>query len=273
MVYGFGAIPSSHDLRDYRISKSVDLSKTEIPDTFKLEIGHIKNQGDMGTCTAHSVATILEHHYKIDTGFYKRMSTTFIYGLRGDVTEDKQFSGEGMKIRDALKAVNHYGDAEYSAVPGNYNYDKSEKLVKNISNDIMLSAYENRISSYYKLKDENEIKYSLINDGPVVAGMYWFDHSELIENVYTYSGGDTYITHAVVIIGWDKDNWIIQNSWGKQWGDDGLFYMPIKKSFGGALYEAYGVTDNIENIYVPPNNKLFNILNAIIRAILKIIEK
>ena len=271
--FGFGAIPSSYDLRDYRISKSVDFSNIDLPEQYKIDVGYIKDQGQMGTCTAHSTATLLEYHYKKDTGFHKRMSTTFIYGLRSKVTEDPNFIGEGMKIRDALKAVNRYGDVAYYVMPGNYEYDKSERIVNGIDNDTLSMAYENRVSSYYKIKNESELKYSLLNDGPVIAGMYWFDNCKLIKNVYTYDKTDTYTPHAVVIIGWDKNNWIVQNSWGKYWGDKGLFYIPIKESFGGIFYEAYGVTDTIKNIYVPPNNKFVNILNLIIRTVLGFLIK
>ena len=33
--------------------------------------------------------------------------------------------------------------------------------------------------------------------------------------------------HAVVIVGMDRDNWIVQNSWGVFWGERG--YIKIKK--------------------------------------------
>ena len=38
--------------------------------------------------------------------------------------------------------------------------------------------------------------------------------------------------HAVVIVGWDdamcddRGGWIVKNSWGRGWGDDGFFYIP-----------------------------------------------
>lgn len=37
--------------------------------------------------------------------------------------------------------------------------------------------------------------------------------------------------HAVVVVGWGQDErsgtkyWIIKNSWGKGWGEDGFFRM------------------------------------------------
>jgi len=33
------------------------------------------------------------------------------------------------------------------------------------------------------------------------------------------------IIHAAVIVGWDDNNWIVRNSWGKHWGKNGYFLM------------------------------------------------
>lgn len=44
------------------------------------------------------------------------------------------------------------------------------------------------------------------------------------------------LNHAVVIVGWDDDMcdgvgaWIVKNSWGEAWGDEGYFYMPYGSS-------------------------------------------
>lgn len=35
------------------------------------------------------------------------------------------------------------------------------------------------------------------------------------------------INHAIVLVGFTKDYWIIRNSWGADWGEDG--HMRIKK--------------------------------------------
>ena len=36
--------------------------------------------------------------------------------------------------------------------------------------------------------------------------------------------------HAVLLVGYDKNRecYIVRNSWGKNWGDSGYFYMPFK---------------------------------------------
>lgn len=269
--YGFGAIPSSYDLRDYKLSKTISSIDIVLPETYQLDIKHVKDQGSTGTCTVQSLATLIEYHYQNDTGVYKKMSTTFLYGFRDQVSDDKDYIGEGMKIRDALKVASNYGDVAHNIMPGNHDYDESKKLVLSAGSEVLSQAYENRISSYYKIKDENELKYSILNDGPVIAGMYWFDNYKLVKNIYTYKKDDTYKPHAVVIIGWDKENWIVQNSWGRYWGDNGRFYIPIEKSFKDVFFEAYGVTDNIENVYVPPDNLFIDILNVVIRFIKQIV--
>lgn len=45
------------------------------------------------------------------------------------------------------------------------------------------------------------------------------------------------LNHAVAITGWmikdNKNFWIIRNSWGREWGDNGYFYIEIGKNLLG----------------------------------------
>ena len=54
-----------------------------------------------------------------------------------------------------------------------------------------------------------------------------------------------HLNHAVLLIGYGIDDnglyWIIQNSWGKYWGEDGFCRIRVKKGEGILLSNLYGV--------------------------------
>lgn len=83
---------------------------------------------------------------------------------------------------------------------------------------------------------EFNIRRDIYHWGPVSTAMKVFD--DFLEwdgeGIYEWDGlsdlKETYIGHAVVIVGWGTskdgvDYWIIRNSWGKSWGDKGYFKM------------------------------------------------
>ncbi|MCE5324708.1 lectin like domain-containing protein [bacterium] len=88
--------------------------------------------------------------------------------------------------------------------------------------------------------DNNDIKQAVVTYGAVSTGMYWDDDSyNAATYSYYYTGGVTNGNHKVCVVGWD-DNYnknkfspaapgngafIIKNSWGTAWGDDGFFYV------------------------------------------------
>ena len=37
--------------------------------------------------------------------------------------------------------------------------------------------------------------------------------------------------HAVALIGYENNYWIIQNSWSEKWGMNGIIYADIKSSY------------------------------------------
>jgi len=75
------------------------------------------------------------------------------------------------------------------------------------------------------------IMESLYNEGPVEACFHVYeDFMNYKSGVYKHVTGDWVGGHCVVIVGWgttDKgvDYWIVQNSWGKNWGLDGFFWI------------------------------------------------
>ncbi|CAI5443723.1 unnamed protein product [Caenorhabditis angaria] len=68
----------------------------------------------------------------------------------------------------------------------------------------------------------------MVKNGPVAVGMAVSkDLYSYAEGVYDGACGDK-INHAVVIVGFTDDYWIVRNSWGSNWGEDG--YFRVKRS-------------------------------------------
>jgi hypothetical protein len=68
--------------------------------------------------------------------------------------------------------------------------------------------------------------YALVNFH-IANNFYNMPSSGIAAEPDSFSG----FAHSSVILGWDtissKKYWIVQNSWGSTWGDDGLFYLPM----------------------------------------------
>lgn len=63
--------------------------------------------------------------------------------------------------------------------------------------------------------------------------------------------------HVVLIVGYTSDYWIVKNSWGTQWGEQGYIRLKMGNTCGLANYPVYpkGVVASSEEIPNPPENK------------------
>lgn len=81
---------------------------------------------------------------------------------------------------------------------------------------------------------------SVIASYLVTSGWYSTGKDGIIPMYGNIEGG-----HAVLIVGWkiinDKRYWIILNSWGKEWGDNGFGYIESNE----LMMEAYCVLDEV----------------------------
>ena len=78
-----------------------------------------------------------------------------------------------------------------------------------------------------KLPTVEQLKTALIEHGPLVAPIFY---DECLAN---YRGGvfneqdNGTVNHVVLLVGWDDDKqaWLIKNSWGAEWGENGFAWI------------------------------------------------
>ena len=102
--------------------------------------------------------------------------------------------------------------------------------------------------------DSASIKSALITYGAVASDMYWDTAYFTASNKSYYYSGANGSNHAVTIAGWDdtvttgagaskKGAWLIKNSWGTAWGNNGYFWISYFDA--KACKTAYAFTDAV----------------------------
>jgi len=87
-------------------------------------------------------------------------------------------------------------------------------------------------TSYRRLQYASQIKYELFNYGPVATGyLVYKDFMSYKGGIYKRTSDYLLGGHAVRIVGWGTDGtteyWVVANSWGKYWGEDGFFRIAM----------------------------------------------
>jgi C1A family cysteine protease len=81
------------------------------------------------------------------------------------------------------------------------------------------------------------IKAAILKYGAVVTAIFSGSEFQKYESGIFKSCEDQPINHSVTIIGWDdvEGYWIVRNSWGKKWGEDGYVRMAYDCNHIGEL--------------------------------------
>lgn len=215
------------DSRDYKYQITQKANPTIVD--LRPYCSSIENQGNLGSCTGQSIAGAIELLNKRN-GKPTDVSRLFIYYyerlMLGTVNYDS-----GAYIRDGIKATNKYGASLESYWPYDIRKFRQEPITE-AKND----ALNRKVTRYERVSDLNGCIDALSNGYPVVMGFYVYE-SFMSMNV-AKTGNMPYPNtkrekllggHAVLLVGYNKSKkvFIVRNSWGTSWGDNGYFYMPF----------------------------------------------
>lgn len=222
-------VRSPEDIRDWKAESIYKI--TSVPKSFSLisDLQPIRNQGSQGTCAAQTAACMKEWQEKKDILLNEYMSPQFVYNNR------ENQDSEGMYGRDVMKILQNIGICkEY-----NYKYGKIQKPDE-IDKNIYQNAKNYIISSYAKVDTIDGLKKALVVNGPCYISVPVYNYSVIMWKPINLDekqkGG-----HAMTVVGYDKNGFIIRNSWGKNWGDKGYCIFPY--SDWGIQWEVWTTID------------------------------
>ena len=214
------------------IRKAADL----LPDSFDWRdvnginyVSPIRNQGQCGSCYAFASMAMLEARLRIRTNNSMQvvLSPQDVVGC----SEYAQGCEGGFPYLIAGKYAEDFGAVEEACFPyvaRDSACNEKPDCLRHYSTDYYY------IGGFYGACNEPQMRLELVKNGPVAVGF------EVYSDFQHYTGGIYHHTeledrfnpweitnHVVLVIGYGEENgvkyWIVKNSWGPDWGEQGYF--------------------------------------------------
>lgn len=203
------------------LAKSInDLAPPEWDWRKKGAVTEVKDQGMCGSCWAFSVTGNVEGQWFLNRGTLLSLSEQELLDCD---KMDKACMG-GLPS-NAYTAIKNLGGLE---TEDDYGYQGHVQAC-NFSTQ-MAKVYIN--DSVELSRDENKIAAWLAQKGPISVainafGMQFYRHG--IAHPFRPLCSPWFIDHAVLLVGYgNRSNipyWAIKNSWGRDWGEEGYYYL------------------------------------------------
>ncbi len=204
-----GALRAVGSARQYYYNTICNVKDEELPKEYKVKnLPNVLDQDYVNSCVAHGIAGALSANHLKHTGEKLDLSVLIIYGLwRGD------YSGAGMFVESTLDNGRDVGTSPREFAPENLEVPEAIKKAKEYY-EANPKAMAFKVGSFYKMRENA----NFVSD--VKKAMYQFDLP-----LVTVKKGTP--RHCELIVEWDEENFILQNSYGEEWGNGGFHKIPI----------------------------------------------
>jgi len=186
----------------------------------------IKNQGSCGSCWSFSTTGSVEAAHALATGNLVSLSEQNLvdcsdsYGNQGcngglmDQAFQYIIATKGIDTEASYPYTGKDGTCQYKASNSGATISSYKDIIAGNETDLADAALKQPISVAI---DASELSFQLYHDG-----VY-----------YSYLCSSTNLDHGVLVVGFGlydgilekKNYWIVKNSWGPSWGQEGFIYM------------------------------------------------
>ena len=196
----------------------------DLPATFdwrtKVQLSPIENQGSCGSCWSFSTTATFQDVKRI-FGETEDLSEQYLLSC---ANPSEWSCNGGFFAHDAHK------DPRGAVLASEYPYTGTDSACKSGLN------YRWKLTSWAYLPggetpSVNEIKAAIYKYGPVSVGVAADSAFSNYTGGIFRGSGSTQLNHAVNLVGWGTDHWIMRNSWGTGFGEGG--YMRIAFNANG----------------------------------------
>ena len=261
-------LPSLSSLKQARSEATKSLLQSKSGTAGQIDLREwcspIENQLELGACTAHAAAGIVEYFEKRAFGKHIDASRLFLYKTTRNLM---QVSGDtGAWLRETMGALVLCGVPDEKYWPYKIkNFDNEPSgfvyaLAENYST-VKFFCHDSQGSDTPAPEVLTSVKSYLSAGIPAMFGFWGFqsfeDSDQPGDIPYPCKGENALWGHAVMAVGYDDDRKItnlkcktetkgallIRNSWGKGWGDNGYGWLPYEYVLNGLALDFWSVLD------------------------------
>lgn len=248
----YGYRPSLPDQRDLILrftaaqqratAASVDLRSTGyLPDVW--------DQMALGACVAHGAGAAYSYDLAKQGGASNFTPARLFIYYNGRLIENTVSSDSGLTIADGAKSINQYGCPSES----DWAYNISQYATKPPTTAYTDGAARQSVKYARVPQTVVDMQACLTGGFPIVVGFTVYESFESQEvagaGVVPMPGPNEQVLggHCTLLIGYQPDGtWILRNSWGSDWGQQGYFTMPQQYLTNPKLASDFWVVSQVE---------------------------
>lgn len=148
----------------------------------------VLNQGENPICVPCSISSYLNWKENLKDGSHKDNKINYF-----EIYNTKTTEGDGMTFKEAFSYLKHHGVSSKSGIM--------------------------RIKGYALIRSLTSLRTALLMNGPCFGALPVYNYSN---QFWKRKNGDMLLGyHAISIVGYEKDGFIIRNSWGSSFANNG----------------------------------------------------